>query len=167
MDSGLRRSDESIPKPPQKRRRSPVAKCAPNPPRPHLRSFQPRNLPGPMPASNPPAAARATRPAESQNPENPRQNDDTAPLPPPNPLRHTQSMSGGKEIRFRQSPKEGNGHSSAINRNGPCRLPRPTPTRVCRPSHRGCHYPGRRPPSRRQSRSVGHQPPPGAGLNNA
>ena len=35
------------PKPPQKRRRSPIAKCAPNPPRPYLRPFQPRNLPGP------------------------------------------------------------------------------------------------------------------------
>ena len=49
-------------------------------------------------------------PDQSKIPQNPRQNDDTGPLPPPNPLRHTQSMSGGEKIRFRQSQKEGNGH---------------------------------------------------------
>ena len=37
--------------------------------------------------------------------QNSRQNDDTGPLPPPKPVRHTPSMSGGKEIRFCQSQK--------------------------------------------------------------
>ena len=58
----------------------------------------------------PPRAPSGPTNPKSQHPENPRQNDDTGPLPPANPVRHNQSMSGGEKIRFRQSQKEGNGH---------------------------------------------------------
>ena len=62
---------------------------------------------------SPAAITRPIRPRPVPNPKippNPRQNDDTGPLPLAKPLRHTQSMSGGKEIRFCQSQEEGNGH---------------------------------------------------------
>ena len=98
---------------------------------PTLRRFQPRNLPGlsPSPPSAqwsadeycnlsgragpglfliPPPPHRPHPACPIPNPkipQNPRQNDDTGPLPLAKPLRHTQSMSGGKEIRFCQSQK--------------------------------------------------------------
>ena len=103
-DSGFRQSDGSTPKPPERKH------CPPHTHPPPLPRFQPCNLSGRTGIRPLRPAPRPIQPDQSQNPENPRQNDDTGPLPPPNPLRHTQSMSGGEKIRFRQSPKEGNGH---------------------------------------------------------
>ena len=108
MDSGFRRNDGSIPKPPEKKR------CPASPTYPLRAASTPAICPGRGAGLRAVGRCNAPHPARTipnpKIPQNPRPNGDTAPLPPPNPLHHNQSMSGGKAIRFRQSPKEGNGH---------------------------------------------------------
>ena len=112
LDSGFRRSYG--PTPPRS--------MPQNPQTPPLHTTRPHPLcAGPVPATRPARAAPPSphrcnapiRPVPIPNSvpsENPRQNDDTGPLPSTKPARHNYGHQVGKKIRFCHSPKEGNGH---------------------------------------------------------